>query len=348
MQAFTFWAPGLLSKLRVDEAQEVLKKTSLPALQTLLAKADMFPTRQASFFASASYLLHQPKTLPVAATLAKQLLSEFDANHFWVKVDPVQMIADRDSLVLIAGKHLAISIEESHQLIKAFNEHFQEDGVELLWGDSCNWFLSIKQPIDINTTELNKVDYQPINAFLPTGNAAQYWRQLINETQMLFFNHPVNEQRREQGYPEINSVWIWGEGKLESEQIKPREDAVICSQNNYLQGVAKMANSMIIDMRVERFSELEKGLKNQQQNNPVSSGIVMLESLYSELDALTLEQWHARLMELEKNWFEPLLTALKQKQIESLLIDLGGENRYHLKPSHLRRFWRFKKALNKL
>ena len=67
--------------------------------------------------------------------------------------------------------------------------------------------------------------------------------------------------------------------------------------------------------------------------------------MLKELDNLQIEEWIALLEQLERDWFAPLVLALKQGEIDSLLLDLGQETRVHLKLNHLKRFWRFKKKL---
>ncbi len=256
------------------------------------------------------------------------------------------MIPDRDSLVLVSGKHLAISKQESKALLEAFNQHFREDGVELIWGDTYSWHLSIKQPVDIYTHDIELVDGKPINQFLPEGNAASYWRQLINETQMLFFSHPVNEQRREQGWPEINSVWVWGEGSLQSNQLNLRPDTKIWSDNTYLQGMAGLTNSQ----QQATPSNLKDFLESQKssQDNGLINHFILLDEVYENIDNLQIEEWESLLKSLEAKWFAPLLKELKAGRIQSLFIDLGCDYRCHLKPGHMRRFWRFRKGLDKV
>ncbi len=346
VSAFTLWVPGLLDKLRVKEAQALLQKLELPALQTLLAKSDRFPVKQQSFHQQAAFLYHQSGALPVAATEASIELEDFDPKHFWLKVDPVQMIPDRDTLVLFSSKHIAIDKDESKALIEAFNQHFAQDGVELKWGSANNWFLSIVQPVDIHTTPLNYVDERPVNEFYPTGNAAQYWRQLINEAQMLFYTHPVNENRREKGWPEINSVWVWGEGKIDASKIHPRPDAKIWSDNLYLKGLAKQTQS---DQSPSPSSFAQWcGSERFLAEQGIDKHMVTLDNEVAQLNQLQIEEWVDLLRRLEEEWFEPLLEAVKDKQIGSVLLDLGCDYRCHIKPSHLRRFWRLKKSLNRI
>lgn len=348
-QAVTLWIPGLLNALRVKEAQSSLKTLKLPGLQTLLAKADRFAVKPQSFYEQASFLYHQPSCLPIAATKACAELDGFDPNHFWLSVDPVQMIPDRDTLVLVPGENLQITEQESKALLQTFNAHFAEDKVELIWASSQHWYLSIVQPVDIQTTDIEKLAYQSVNEFYPKGNAGQYWRQLLNETQMLFYTHPVNDARREKGWPEINSIWVWGEGKIEAEKILIRSDASIHSNNAYLQGMATLSQSQYCGEpeshqawlnQIERFSA--------EQNNEINKHFICLNSISDNLHNLQLEEWVSLLQQLEQNWFAPLVQALKSGDIESLLLDLGQEYRVHLKPSHLKRFWRFKKPLSRL
>ncbi|WP_233993146.1 hypothetical protein [Thiomicrorhabdus sp. Milos-T2] len=344
--AVTLWIPDLLNHLRVKEAQSALKVLSLPGLQTLLAKADRFAVKPQNFYEQASFLFHQPSCLSIAATKAGVEIKDYDESLFWLSVDPVQMVPDRDTLVLIPGNTLQITDDESKSLITAFNEHFAEDKVELIWATATRWYLSIKQPVDIQTTYIEKLAYQSVNEHYPKGNASQYWRQLINETQMLFYTHPINEKRREKGWPEINSVWIWGEGKIDSSQVLRRTDAAIYSQNVYLSGMAKQTGSL-------SFSEpanYQAWLKQIQSNNDlkINKHFISLNSTSDDLDSLQLEDWITLLKQLEVDWFAPLLNAVKSGNIDSLLLDLGQTYRSHIKPSNLKRFWRLKKSLSQV
>lgn len=344
MNVLTLWAPNLLHKLRVKEAKDELHNLSLPALQTLLTKSDKFPILKAkSFSQQASTLFHQPVALPVAATEARAIFKEkAELGNFWIKVDPVQMIADRDSLVLISAKHLAIDKNESEALMTTFNEHFAQDGVQLIAVEGSSWYMSMTQPADIKTTDLALADNKSVNELYPQGSAAQYWQQMMNETQMLFFTHPVNEARREKGWPEINSIWPWGEGQLDLNQTKTRMDAAIWSNHSYLQGMANLTSAynastpISYDNFIEQLKVLPKKIGNH---------LILLDEVYDDLDNLEIGQWLSLLETLEECWFTPMFKALQKNEIDSLLLDLGGGYRYHLKPQHLKRFWRFKKSI---
>lgn len=343
--AVTFWIPDLLHPLRIEEAGEFLSKGALPLMRQLLSRADAFPHQPKSFYDNASHLFHQPSPFPYAATMASTELDDFDGNAFWLKVDPVQMIPDRDTLVLFPGKDLAIEEAEAKALIEAFNQHFAEDRVAIEYATPQSWYLRIVQPVDIQTYPLDTVAYQPLNERFPQGNAAGYWNQLINEVQMLFFSHPVNEARRQQGLPEINSIWVWGEGCLTQQNIEQRPNAKIWSNHPYLQGLA-INTQAALQGPPKNYQAWEK-LNQEGDTNP-SHQLILLDDIHQHLQNLSLENWLEVLEYVEKEWLSGLAGALKSKQIHSLLIDFGAGQRFHLKPAHLKRFWRLKKPFSKL
>lgn len=338
-RSLTLWVPELLHPQRIEEAQEALQSLKLPALQKLLSKADYHFGKPQSFEAKASYLFHQPQTLPSAATRAAVLAKdafEQGAEGFWLSVDPVQMIPDRDTLVLIPGSDLGISEEESRQLLQAFNEHYAQDQVELIFGAADQWFMHIKQPIDLQSTSLKQVSYQSLANAYPQGNAANYWRQLINETQMLFYSHPVNEARREKGLPEINSIWPWGEGSINQKSIKLREKACIFAQHPYLLGMAKLTRS-------SSHNEINT-LADWSTKAQTGHSLVYLDTLSDAVPNMQLDEWLQALEQFEQNWAQPLLEALRTKQLDSLLLDLGANKQFYLTANALKRFWRLKKS----
>ncbi|MDG6778014.1 hypothetical protein QCB44_04750 [Thiomicrorhabdus sp. zzn3] len=348
-KAVTFWLPGLLNPQRLNEAADAFEQVSLPNLQTLLKKADRFPLMEVNgqnkrdFYATASQLFHQTGTLPVAACTAATCLTDFDASAFWIKLDPVQLIPDRDTLVLFPANELAIEESEAKALIQTFNHHFEQDRIEIEYGTPSDWFMRIRQPVDIHSHTIDQVAYQSIEGFYPSGHAAQQWRQLLNEASMLFFNHEVNEKRRLQGLPEINGLWLWGEGQLRLNEIIQRPQAVIWSENPYLQGMAKLCNSTAQPFPHTEQAWSEAGLKEW-----LASGdhhLFMPESLHQTLHQQTQQEWLESLQWLEKYWMTALLNMVKSGAISSLLLEVGDGYRYHLKPAHLKRFWRIRNRI---
>ncbi|PLA73649.1 hypothetical protein CYQ88_10015 [Hydrogenovibrio sp. SC-1] len=334
-QAVTLWLPDLASIVQ-GAAETELKTLKLPALQTLLAKSDGFNAAKDDFYGRGCYLFHQKSMFPVAATMASLPFKRV-TEDFWIRAEPVQMIPDRDSLVMIPPQELAMTDAELEALFDHFNQHFKQDGVQLEWGSHRDWYCRLPQVIDLTTTALTDAAYQNVKDLYPQGSAAPYWHQLINETQMLFYTHPVNEARRQNGQPEINSIWFWGEGQLLPSQTVPRQDTSLWSDHLYLKGLANIAQSSVQPAvhNCEAWSEqkLENASNSHLIHYDVSAELAALQSL-TEL-----------LTQLEQKWFAPLLQQVQQQRIHSLLLDFGGSKRYHITPKHLQRFWRWRKSL---
>jgi len=344
--AVTLSVPDLLNPLRIKEANSSLANLKLPALQTLLSKGDVFSAKAQNAYEIASYLFHQPKACAYASVMAAAEIVDYDQSIYWLRIDPVQMIADRDSLVLIPSEDLAITEVESKALLDAFNQYFEQDKVCLEYGSARHWYLRMAHPVDIKTHVLESVAYKPVGECYPDGNAAVYWRKMMNEAQMLFFSHPVNEARRESGLPEINSIWIWGEGLLKDSDIVSRPNAMISSDNLYLRGLARLAGSQLAGSP-ETYQTWTDSVKAKSDTGSleISQHLIQLDPISDALGHMQQSEWLAVLEQLEQQWLTPLIQALKNKEIDSLLLDFGSGARYHLKPMHLKRFWRLKRSL---
>ena len=343
----TLWLPDLLTEKKMTEADEselAFSKLELPVLKKMLSKADVFSVQEGDFYHQAGVLCHQKDPFPVACTTASIDLNDFNPSAFWLRIDPVQLVPDRDMLVLIPSQHLNITLEEAKALISAFNEHFAQDQVQIYMSSPNRWYLKVLQPVDIQTTSIEKAAWQSVDLNMPTGHAEQYWRQLINETQMLFYGHAVNELRREQGLPEINSVWVWGEGQLAVAQ-RPKlggqshQDWTIYSNHVYLQGLAKLTGY--------NQQETPENYQAWLDSSPTERSVIMPDNVFQKSSDLSLEGWLAVLEWLEEDWLQPLEKALKAKQLDSLLLDFGSGKRFHLTPQHLSKFWRLPKPISK-
>lgn len=351
--AVTLWLPDFFSPGRVAESEN-LSQLKLPALQTLLSKGQRLPlpntlSQSATFFRTASYLAHQPNFVPIAPTQAATEVPVFSEqkNHFWVKVDPVHLVPDRDTLLMMPQVQLGVTEAESLALLNAFNKHFAEDGLQLLYGAPNSWYLSVVQPVDLHTTSLPDATMTPLMACSPQGNAANYWLKLMNETQMLFYTHPVNELRREQGLPEINGVWVWGEGQLDFEKIQTKSDLKVFAHSAYLKGLAKLAGADVDETLPEEVQNSQSCQAILDQNCGKHL-LFAMDSLAEQLPNMTEAQWLEVLQNLEQIWWQPLLQALEATQVHSLLLVLGNGMQYHLQPKDLKRFWRFNRKLTKL
>ncbi|SFR50378.1 phosphoglycerate mutase [Thiomicrospira sp. ALE5] len=326
-QALTLWVSPALGVQEVAHASKGLEKKQLAAWHKLLSRGDLIPQQPKHFYAKAAYLMHQKAMPAIAATEASYQVLGFNEQDFWLKVSPVHLRPDRDTLVLIPENELAVTVDEAKSLKFAFNRHFEAEGLQLE-GTGQAWFLRLPQVIDFKSDILDSLKYASIQGRYPTGASASYWRRLMNEAQMLFHTHPVNERRREQGQLEINSVWIWGEGKLDLDNIVLRNDAQIWSDHSYFTGLSKLIQATQVDpvcqyTQWHQHVDFSKGRHHLLQVSPPE--------LTSAEDYLI---W------LEQSWLSPIAAGLVNGELHSVYIDFDYSMGWLLEPRYLKRFWR--------
>ncbi len=113
-----------------------------------------------------------------------------------------------------------ISNEEAHALIRDAHSHFQSWNIQLHPGLSYRhvmiypggeFRLECFPPHDHVGSPWRDLAIRPMT---PTGQAtADLLNRLVEESQALFENHPVNQNRRNQGQQPANSLWPWAPGK---------------------------------------------------------------------------------------------------------------------------------------
>ena len=314
MSAVTLYLPGWL---RLDDLPQG------KALCNLLRYADPYPVKEQDPLQRAAFWLHQATPVPVAPVTAKLDLADFDPQAFWVRLEPVHLEPDRDTLVLFPGADIGIEADEAWALIKAFNAHFQQEGVQLEYGAPTRWYVRITQPVDVKTVPLHEAAYANLHHVQPEGSAVRYWNRLINEAQMLFFQHPVNEARRMAGLPEINGLWLWGEGRL-PESLKPRPELKVSSDEPFVQGMANLIGA--------EHDVLLKGLPSLEAGRPYFLHMPLQQGDSTQACA----QWQA----LENELFETLWQQIKNGSVNELLLDFGANTAWHLPRKNLKRFWR--------
>jgi hypothetical protein len=66
------------------------------------------------------------------------------------------------------------------------------------------------QPSDLSCSASRMALGRNIDLYLPRGSRARDWRRLHNEAQMIWFDHPLNQQRAHQGLAPVNAIWLEG------------------------------------------------------------------------------------------------------------------------------------------
>jgi hypothetical protein len=301
-----------------------------PDLQLLLARATKAKTqgqdREAALFEAFGY---EGDSLPVAWAGYLGETGE-RAEGYCLRADPVHLVADRDELVMTAAEGLALKAVEADCLVSAINQHFAEEPWRLEACAPHRWYLHLPQAPDIETHPLRTALGKPIATYMPQGEAARYWRQVTNEVQMLLHNSEVNREREAAGQLPVNGLWLWGGGG--AFELATSRWGLVWSQEPVSRGLAILSNAPCNDLPADAHTWLQQTLVPGQQ-------LFVLDGLETAWQRGE-EQWRDRLAGMVVQWISPLLTALRQRQIESLSILPCNGQVYRLTRGGLRHWWR--------
>lgn len=239
------------------------------------------------------------------------------AKAYWLRADPVHWRLRGDKMLLADDKHFALTQLEADAIIKALNDQFKDEGLRFLAPTPARWYLRLARTPQLSTIPLSRAAGKPVDAYLPAGEAAAHWRGLLSEIQMLLHAHPVNQARSDRGEPEINSLWLWGGGHLPA--VVPQGFQTLAASNPLALGLARADR----EYRVERvYSVADTDFFAASGNT-----LAVLDTLELPARRGDLAAWQQAALTLEKEWFQPLRHALRQKNIQTLELCLPGESR---------------------
>ncbi|MES9969181.1 MAG: hypothetical protein ABW092_04050 [Candidatus Thiodiazotropha sp.] len=161
------------------------------------------------------------------------------ANKYWAKATPVHLAADGDRVLLIGPDQLGITSTEAAELVRDFNNHFEQDGLSLLIHHPDDWLLELPECPNIKTKAIDYVVGRHIDNCLPSGADRSKWLNLINEIQMLFHHCDINKQRMVAGSLTINGLWFFGFGELPSTDTTC---TAVYSSSSLAKGLARLSN----------------------------------------------------------------------------------------------------------
>lgn len=139
-------------------------------------------------------------------------------------VAPVRLVADWDVLRLFEVEPGELSVGEQHQLIDRLSPLFAEREMELRYHADLDWRLHHHGEStggeqiaagrrSIRTTPLQRVVGANIHDFMPRGEEALFWKQLLNEVQMVLHTVEIDPEQQQITIPPrgmgVNGVWIW-------------------------------------------------------------------------------------------------------------------------------------------
>lgn len=278
----------------------------LPILEKLLARAQVAPLKIDTL---EEWLCEHFGVDGMAiAPLTLMAEGEQPGGSYWLRADPVGISMQRDQTILQAD--IALSGEDAAQLCASLNAHFGVDGLSFVAPHPQRWYLRVDNAPDMLTHPLPQVVGADMHAHLPYGADALRWHSVINEIQMLFYEHKVNLAREQRGEPPVSGVWLWGGGTHTAAVRKP---------------YASLAGDSELACAFAQAAGMRTDVLPDDWANKPGDLLLVCEGLRSALQCADLCRWRNTLQQFEKDWAAPLLAALEAGTIGQLTLDVLSE-----------------------
>lgn len=150
-----------------------------------------------------------------AAAITREFLVGDAADTLWLAADPAWVQPDLTGVRLLACGSLQLELGQARALAEPLQPIFAEAGMQLLVSSADRWHVQLP-----SAQVLPKFDApeqalgEDLSQHLPTGADGRPWRLLLNDIQVLLHQHPLNARRRAAGLAPVNSLWLWGGGRL--------------------------------------------------------------------------------------------------------------------------------------
>jgi len=309
------------------------------APQLLAMAADAQPINQQLL---PDWLPNLDNKAPLAAFSSQhELSSTFDTptgDAYWVRADPVVMYVDINRVHLLAVDEHGLTEQQTDHLLQALKPLFAEYELTLSRGDyphaHQHWYLQAKQPLPTAFLPPAEALGQSLENYLSVDSQLETtinWQRLQTESQMVLHQHPVNQQRQQQGLSAVNSLWFWGDGKLPEQQPLSRPDAVWAvrpelagwcdwarldgvgyavtdSFSEWLDGLSKPVDKLLIEYGLQRQLNLPENLEC------LNNWLVELITIYRHSDCyLQLDSKRILHLSAKRGWLARFRT---HKQIQ--------------------------------
>jgi hypothetical protein len=308
-----------------DLLQVALQDLRLPSLETLVARGRLSTSAAPGVEGTLcrAWGIERQTDWPWAAAsfLAEGRTPE---RAYWLRCDPVHMRIQGNRLILIGNESINVTQAEAEALCTDLKAHFGET-FQPQAPHPGRWYCRLDNDPHIETTLLSLATGQHIDPLLPQGPEALKWRALLNEAQMLLFSHPVNQEREAHNLPVINSIWLWGGGRMSQATSVSRQ--FYCTDSH----LRSIANGVGVEAPPwsGKFDEIG------------SDGLALLTQLEMDWQCGDVLGWREALKQFDATWLSVLVKSGTRLKIEDPLS--GSVLQYA--PSDRWKLWRRTKPL---
>ncbi|HXE77045.1 MAG TPA: phosphoglycerate mutase [Rhodanobacter sp.] len=184
-------------------------------LRAALARADRLPDGEGSgTLGIERYFPGLASPLPVAA-LTRELLAHDAGAGLWLAADPAWARPDINGVRLMACGHLQLDQAEAEALAAPLREVFAEAGMSLEVTSADHWHVRLPEATVVPALPTpQQAMGEDLTAHLPAGPGGKPWRVLFNDLQVMLHQNPLNRERQARRLPPVNTLWLWGGGRL--------------------------------------------------------------------------------------------------------------------------------------
>ena len=294
--------------------RETLAELALPGLATLLARSRLQrrPPQSLEATVCAACGLGDD-TAYAACRVHGEEHGPTAGSAVWLCADPIHLRLHQERLILADAATLDIDASEAQAIVNSLDRHFPDAGRFHL-ASSDRWYLELAagcEPGYFDVLPLSAVTGRSIIRQLPETAEARWLRRLLNEAQMVLHQHPVNQQREEAGRATINSLWLWGAGRLPTAGDVPFTD--VWSDLALARGCARVAGSQLRALPAGAAALLAQADRGGRH-------LVVVDRLQSCVQYQDGAGYRAALIALEESWFAPLRQALASGPVRRLYL----------------------------
>jgi hypothetical protein len=314
--------------------QFTLGKLSAPGLEWLFARAALERLPRQPY----ENALTRCFGLETAPWGALRLLGEGNDTAYdkarsghWLCADPVHLRFHQERIILADAGAFELADDEARSIVDALNTEFADIG-QFHVASARRWYLQLAAAVDHPAEPISAVAGRRVDGEI-SGLPLARW---LNEVQMFLHGHPVNEQRRDIGQPEINSLWLWGGGMLPT--ATSASFSAVFSGNPLAAGLARASDIPLHDRPATLAEVLAQG---------GAQPLVVLDQLLPRVLYEDGDGWHDDIERLDAGWFAPLKKALggKVDRIHLIAPTVYGELRYTLTGGDRWKLWKRGKAI---
>jgi len=329
--------PGFLGPFSADIPLHIQQAGNEPAFKNInrwLSRADVQTIKATDVYSTLQFLLH-----PQCALSLSGLLVDYEgidtSAEFIYRIDPVHFKAESDHAILLGSNLLKPTEDEAVALIEAFNQHFAEDNLSLIFSAADRWYLQTRKELSLDLKTIDECLGRDIKHFMPQGEDALWWRRILNEAQMLFFQHEVNVQREQNLQLSINGLWLWD--KTFTPGASEVKINTVFADDTLSMMFAECAD--VSHDSVDAFWAFDK---------PTANSLLFIDTFYDAASYGDIDAWLDALDSFANDEFVQLNTALIRGKCTDIFIYPCDGRVFHINRWKIARLWKSKKNITQL